>query len=318
MVPRLPRSLACFVALLSWVSAPALAAAPAVLSDGFEAGDFSESGGLYYKENDEQNAGTIEFQGEVTYSGKTALKLTVKPYCAKDDEGCSERAEIWERPELWAPYDQGIWYGFAVKFAQPIPDDDHRYVIAQWKREIAGTEGDFSPFLALRLNKGKLFATVETNLLNATKVEPEGQAARCTTGETAVWLRPETNQTRALVAVDANWTAENGRRFNACTREITVTNRANLPAPTSGWIDFAIYSKPGPDGTGHIELFANAAWIATIKGHIGHAEKGLGPSQYFKFGPYRAGHINTWTLYYDDFRRSHSCADVLKSVACPF
>jgi len=26
----------------------------------------------------------------------------------------SERAEIWERPELRVPYDQGVWYGFAV------------------------------------------------------------------------------------------------------------------------------------------------------------------------------------------------------------
>ncbi len=76
----------------------------------------------------------------------------------------SERAEIWERPQLRVPYDRGIWYGFAVKFAEPVPQDDHRYLIAQWKREIdPGHPLDFSPFLALRLNKGKLFATVETN-----------------------------------------------------------------------------------------------------------------------------------------------------------
>ena len=95
-----------------------------------------------------------------------ALKLSVKPLCTADDEGCSERAEIWERTELRVPYDQGVWYGFAVKFADPIPTDDHRYLIAQWKREIdPGAEGDFSPFLALRVRNGKLFATVETNFI---------------------------------------------------------------------------------------------------------------------------------------------------------
>src|SRR5688572_30583142 len=48
------------------------------LYDGFEANDFSASGGLYFKRNPEQDAGTIEFQNQVTYSGKGALKLTVR------------------------------------------------------------------------------------------------------------------------------------------------------------------------------------------------------------------------------------------------
>ncbi|HEY7747435.1 MAG TPA: polysaccharide lyase [Aestuariivirgaceae bacterium] len=297
----------------------ASSASPDVHIDRFEGSDFSESGGLYYKESFEQEAGTVEFQSQVTHSGKGALKLSVRPLCDKSDKECSERAEIWERRELWVPYSQGVWYGFAVKFADPIPQDDHRYVIAQWKRQISGTKGDFSPFLALRLNKGKLFATVETNLVKATHTGRAGEAAQCEKGETAVWLRPPTNQTRALVAADRTWTRENSARYNACTREIVVIDRGGeLPMPNSGWIDFAIYTKPGPEGTGHIEIFANDSWVATVKGRIGHAEKGLGEFQYFKFGPYRAGHGNVWTLYYDDFRRSPRCADVLKHGSCPF
>jgi hypothetical protein len=319
LMVRLPWSVALFVCAIVSASVPGLSASPELLSDGFENGDFSKSGGLYYKRNDEQNAGTVEFQSEVVRSGTGALKLTVNAYCKQQQESCSERAEIWERKELWVPYDQGVWYGFAVKLAEPIPSDDHRYVIAQWKREIAGTEGDFSPFLALRLNKGRLFATVETNLVTATRVEPEGRAASCPSGETPVWLRPDTNQTRALVATDRKWALVNGERFNACTREITLVNHGHeLPEPGSGWIDFAIYSKPGPDGSGHIEIFANDVHVVTIKGRIGHAEKGLGPYQYFKFGPYRDAHDAPWTVYYDDFRRSPACADVLKPAACPF
>jgi hypothetical protein len=153
------------------------------LYDGFEGKDFSVSGGLYFKRNPEQDAGLVEFQSQVTYSGNGALKLSLGAGREEAGQDGSQRAEIWERPELWVPYNRGIWYGFAVKFEEPIPQDDHRYVIAQWKREIAGTLGDFSPFLALRLNRGKLFATVETNLV--ARVGRQGQATCRESGETA-------------------------------------------------------------------------------------------------------------------------------------
>ena len=291
-----------------------------VLVDGFEGSDFAPEGGLYYRENFEQSAGSVEFQKAVTLNGGGALKLSVKPLCKTTGDDCSERAEIWEKTELRVPYDQGVWYGFAVKFADPVPRDDHRYLIAQWKREIEeGTPGDFSPFLALRLNKGKLFATVETNFHPGAPGIGPGKGGTCADGTTPVWLRPDTNQMRALVATSADWTIDNSALFQSCTDKITVIDRGNkIPDPGSGWIDFAVYSKPGPGGDGHIELFANGKWVVTVKGHIGHADKGLGPNQYFKFGPYRAGHQNEWTLYYDDFRRSPNCADVLKEAPCPF
>jgi hypothetical protein len=289
-----------------------------VLKDSLEGPDFTEAGGLYYKENYEQSAGTFEFQQEITRSGNGALKLTIRPLCPKSKDGCSERAEIWERPELRVPYDQGVWYGFAVKFADPIPQDDHRYLIAQWKREIdPGAEGDFSPFLALRMRKGKLFATVETNYLAQGAIEKPSDP--CGAGAVPVWLRPDTNQMRALVATEASWTPEDGKLYASCTSAIQVINHGNnLPQPNSGWIDFAIYTKPGPDGSGRIELFANGKPIVTVKGHIGHADQGLGPNQYFKFGPYRAANAGEWTLYYDDFRRSPHCKDVLVGAPCNF
>lgn len=291
-----------------------------VLVDGFDGPGFAPEGGLYYKKNFEQSAGTVEFQKAVTRNGGGALKLSVKPLCRAAEEECSERAEIWERTELRVPYDQGVWYGFAVKFADPVPLDDHRYLIAQWKREIdEGAVGDFSPFLALRLNQGKLFATVETNYYPAPAGAGLAKDGTCPAGTAPVWLRPETNQMRALAATAADWTAANGALFQSCTDKITITDRGNkLPAPQSGWIDFAIYSKPGPGGNGHIEVFANDKWVVTVKGRIGHADKGLGKNQYFKFGPYRAGHDNEWTLFYDDFRRSPGCAGVLRGAPCPF
>jgi hypothetical protein len=307
--------MATLAATLYCLTAPA-AAGPdtVVLSDGFEGSDFAESGGLYYRENYEQTAGMVEFQKDVTRTGGGALKLSIKPLCETANDGCSERAEIWEKTALRVPYDQGVWYGFAVKFANPIPNDDHRYLIAQWKREIEpGADGDFSPFLALRLRNGKLFATVETNYLAT-----EGNTTQPCNGTVPVWLRPETNQMRALVATDGSWQPEDGQLYSSCTSALQVTDHGNkLPSPDSGWIDFAVYTRPGPDGSGHIEIFANSKPIVTVKGRIGHADRGLGKNQYFKFGPYRAAHTTEWTLYYDDFRRSPNCADVLTRADCP-
>ena len=123
---------------------------------------------------------------------------------------------------------------------------------------------------------------------------------------------------RALVATDASWTPGDADLFADCTDAIKVVDHGNkLPSPASGWIDFAIYTQPGPDGSGRIEIFANGKPVVTVTGHIGHADKGLGENQYFKFGPYRAAHTTEWTLYYDDFRRSAVCADVLKDGPCP-
>lgn len=289
------------------------------LFDSFEGEHFSQEGGLYFKENAEQRAGIVEFDRTGGRDGRGALKLTVRPGCHVGTESCSERAEIWERPNLRVPYFTPVWYGFAVKFADPIPRDDHRYLIAQWKREIdPGAPGDFSPFLALRLRKGRLFATVEANHFAPVRQEPKGTPIKCGPGETPVWLRPDTNQMRALVATDGAWEPEDGSLFNACTDKIEIVDRGSpLPSPDSGWIDFAIMTKPGPDGTGHIEIFANDRWVVTIKGYIGHNDPPLGDNQYFKFGPYRAAAEGHWTVYYDDFRRSLNRSDVLdERAAC--
>ena len=96
-----------------------------------------------------------------------------------------------------------------------------------------------------------------------------------------------------------------------------VPRHADLPSAQKGWIDSVFRSIPGPAGNEHVEIIANGVHIATVKGHIGHADKGLGENQYFKFGPYRAAHDTEWTLYYDDFRRSPNCADVLADGTCP-
>jgi hypothetical protein len=285
----------------------------ALLVDGFEGDDFSPGGGLYYRDNLEQSAGTVAFQRDITHGSAGALKLSVRPIWNGRRDG-SERAEIWERTALRVPYDQAVWYGFSVLFADPIPQDDNRHLIAQWKREIGPVaRGDFSPFLALRLVGGRLFATVETTLRAEDTLPPPADAKP---GLTPVWLRPEKGQMRALVATDPHWQPQDGRLFSGRTARITVIARGHgLPAPESGWIAFAVMTRPGPDGSGHIELFANDRWVATVRGHVGHDDPGLGSRQYFKFGPYRTAGRGEWTVYYDNFRRSLRPEDVLAPAA---
>ncbi|MGL4526716.1 MAG: polysaccharide lyase, partial [Aestuariivirga sp.] len=85
-----------------------------LLIDGFDGEGFSPAGGLYYKQTLEQSAGSVEFQRDVSLDGRGALKLSVKPLGSGGKRtDISERAEIWERPQLRVPYDRGIWYGFA-------------------------------------------------------------------------------------------------------------------------------------------------------------------------------------------------------------
>ena len=304
--------LAAAASMLSIVSAPVLGQGQNVLRDDFDGPAFSDSGQLFYKKNAEQAAGTIRFQSQVVRAGSGALELSVHATCRKDDDGCSERAEVWERPKTHVPYNDGAWYAFAVKFGLPIPQDDHRYVIAQWKREILDDAlTDFSPLLAIRLNRGKLFVTVETDSVPVRRDVGIDAQAQCGPGETAVWSAANRTQVRALVAAQGDWTPADGRLFDACTAAIKVeTHGAVLPAPESGWIDFVIHSKPGPTGDGRIEIIANGGWVATITGQIGHEGPGLGANQYFKFGPYRAAGTCEWTMYYDSFRRGPACADV--------
>jgi Polysaccharide lyase len=319
------------------------ASAQNVLSDGFEDGGFSEQGGLFYKDNAEQRSGRVLFQSGVVHSGKSALKLTVTPSChahslasiaasalgtgqaqAKAVGGvpegdCSDRAEVWEKPLVLAGYDKSVWYRFALRLDNPVPRDDGRYVLAQWKREIGkGVEHDYSPFLALRLYRGKFGVTIETDEVETFPLGTSERPVACKPGEAPVTTRPSYRQTRALVAVEQGTTvADYPGEFKACAPSIVVTRHGDLPLAGAGWADLAFRSLPGPRGGGHVEVIANGRPIVTVKGRIGHEGPGLGANQYFKFGPYRSEAKTDWSVYYDSFVRGPRCRDVIASDYCP-
>ncbi len=290
-----------------------------ILRDDFETDRFSPEGGLFYKDNAEQRAGKVVFQDRNARSGKRALTLTIPPSCKAKVEDCSERAEVWEKPDVLAAYDRAVWYGFSIFMDDPVPQDDGRYVMAQWKREIIpGADGDYSPFMALRLYQGKFGVTIETDMVAAHPVGGSERPQGCLPGEARVLNRPTARQTRALVAMEVGTTPENyPDYFDSCAPGIQVTQHADLPPAQQGWVDFVFRSNPGPTGDGHVEVIADGVRIVTVKGHIGHRGPGLDKNQYFKFGPYRAPHPQNWTVSFDDFRRGPRCADVIRAGQCP-
>ncbi|HHI82783.1 MAG TPA: hypothetical protein ENJ99_06480, partial [Rhizobiales bacterium] len=237
--------------------------------------------------------------------------------CPKTDDGCSERAEIWERKNVLLPYGAPVWYAFSMKLAKPVPRDRHRYLMAQWKRQILpGATTPFSPFLALRLNKGKLVFTVDTDRVPVKPLTGRRKDG-CLAGETLVLDRPDDKQTRALIARQRDMAPFEWRYYNGCTTAIRVERfNDGLPSADSGWIDFVVFIRTGPRGNGKVMIFANGEHVVTVRGHIGHQGAGLGASQYFKFGPYRKGKPGLWTVLYDRFRRGPACEGVGTKELC--
>jgi Polysaccharide lyase len=289
------------------------------LRDDFEGEGFSPSGGLYYKDNAEQRAGKYRTQTDVVRSGSKGLSLSVVPQCRPDQSGCSERAEVWEKPEVLAAYDKTLWYALSIRLDDKPPSALHRYVVAQWKREIkAGADVDYSPFLAIRIIRGKLAVTIDSDAMPSRTRKADDQSLSCVAGAAPAMQRADAKQTRLLIAASVDAAAKDFGGYDTCASDLSITQRGGtLPSATSHWIDFVFMVKPGPRGSGEIELFADGSWIVSVKGRIGHEGPGLGINQYFKFGPYRdGGQKDTWQVFYDDFRRGPQCDDVAGPLVC--
>ncbi len=105
----------------------------------------------------------------------------------------------------------------------PFPHDDHRYLIAQWKREIdPGRRGRFQsvPGAAAEQRQAVRHRRDQLSSRRARR-SAEGTPAGCAAGETPVWLRPETNQMRALVATDGRLGTGGRRALQRLHRRIT-------------------------------------------------------------------------------------------------
>ena len=105
------------------------------------------------------------------------------------------------------------------------------------------------------------------------------------------------------------WIAAQAGAFDERHRicRIEVERFADLPAADSGWIDMVYRIRADPGGDGLVEVWANGERIARATGAIGY--EGM-RQQFFKFGPYRDPADYPMTVYFDNFRRGASFAQV--------
>jgi hypothetical protein len=289
-----------------------------VLTDTFLGNALSPDGGLFYKDNEEQRAGTVRFQSDALRDGRRTLELSVAPLDGAAERGLSERAELWEHKSVRVTYGEAAWYALSLKLDDPPPSAAHRAMVAQWKRTInPDRKGDYSPFLALRIIKGEFAITVDSDAMQ-TSPRSGGVAMFSTSGGPAPAMqRVRARQTRLLVATSAE-SEEASAAFDHIAPDVQVTARGGkLPKAQARWIDFVFKVKAGPRGDGEIEIFADGAWIASVRGRIGHEGPELGPLQYFKFGPYRdGGRTDIWRVFFSRFARGPRCSDVAGPELC--
>ena len=292
---------------------------PLILRDSFDAGSFAPTAGLFYKDNEEQRAGSFRFVRDASHASGTALELTVSPSGRPAGQGFSERAEVWEHASVRATYGQEVWYSFSLKFDERPSADAHRMMVAQWKRAMnPGALGDYSPFLGIRIVRGEFAVTIDSDTLTTVGREPQIPMFSERDAPAPAMQRLRARQTRLLVATSAVDMARYAADFDQSAPDVRLVHRGGrLPSPSTRWIDFVIKAKPGPSGDGEVELFTNGDWIASVRGRIGHESHELGRTQYFKFGPYReSGRSDDWTVRYADFARGPRCENVAGPEVC--
>jgi hypothetical protein len=212
-----------------------------------------------------------------------------------------------------------VWYALSQKLEEPLPGERHRMMVAQWKRAMLPEAGGvYSPFLAIRIIRGEFAITIDSDAMPTTpRRQHEPLFSRADAAAPAM-QRARAGQTRLLVAASADDPAEAFPDYDSVAPDVRVIHRGGrLPKAEPRWIDFVVKAKPGPRGDGEIEIFCDGGWIASVAGRIGHEGPDLGPTQYFKFGPYRdSGRSDGWRVLYDDFARGPKCEDVAGQEIC--
>ena len=241
-----------------------------------------------------------------------------------DFERC-DRCELRDpKLQLGTP----VWYSFEIRADRDFPVIDARCVCAQVKAPYYD-EDNGSPLIALRIDRGRYFATVEhmyeikdTAVIDGSEIsthvipysgEPGGGKVRALDhhvfGNTAQDFKEL--QVRAILATDSRpLPAHIENSFRWCTDLVKVIPGRPLPDNIYSWQRFTIRVAPtnikDQDGVVQLLVFDPASGtdelVATAIGEFGHTgypdpdNDGPLPGtgwQYFKIGPYR-DKINLW------------------------
>jgi len=225
-------------------------------------------------------------------SGRGALAIHVAE-SDLDCEGTCQRNEIRIANHRRLTFGQAAWYGFSFRIDGHVPPGAPiRWVVGQWKEESDG-----SPFLAQRYSGGVFHITVQHNDCRVL-VSRSGSTRKAFLARLAARAFGEF----PFVTNVKDYTCNSGI-------EVTYGDDPILPDPKNGWVDMAYYVKGGRNGSGVIEVWADGRFIARVTGPIGN-DRVFGERQYFKIGMYRDPSPGAATVYFDNFARGTSRAEV--------
>lgn len=255
--------------------------------------------------------------------GSASLRLAVKRDAYLDAPGCdalkNDRCELRDSK---LPLGTAVCYSFEMRADPAFPVVDAGCVCAQIKAPYYDANGG-SPLFALRIDRGRYFATIEhlyeikdAQLANGSELSPH---VRPYAGPDATSVRAFDHhvfgntardfkelQVRAVLATDSGpFLPHLEDQFRCCTDLVSVTQGVPLPDDIYSWRRFTVRVAPTKikDADGILQLLVDdpqsgedvlVAEATGEFGHVGYPEQqgndGPPPDeahQYFKIGPYR-------------------------------
>lgn len=310
-------------------------------------GNLRPGGGEFSKLTFYRNRSPNGFRPELCPEGEggPSLRLAVARDAYLDaPDGDYERCDRCELRDPKLDLGTPVWYSFEIRADPAFPVIDARCVCAQIKAPYYD-DNNGSPLFALRIDRGRYFATVEhmyeikdTEIRDGSEISrhvtpysggPTGGKARAydhhVFGNTARDFKEL--QVRAILAGDPRPLPEHiENQFRWSTDLVKTTPGKPLPDNIFAWQRFTVQVAPtdrkDEDGVLRLLWFNSASGedeiIVTAVGEFGHTgypdPNNDGPSpgtgkQYFKIGPYR-DKINIWdsrpaAIYVRNIRRGY-------------
>jgi hypothetical protein len=228
---------------------------------------------------------------------KGRQSLAIKIDARNFDPKCEcQRNELREADAVQLNFGSDIWYRFSIKIekdTQEIPES--RWLLAAWKQD-----GDGSPFLALRYDRGIFYVTMESN---ATRVLLASSLIDVRMIFDLLQLKTDGGTQKYNFISDP----ELYRGKTALTMDYGLN--PYLPDPSVEWVDMLIRVKGDLSGNGIVEISANNNLIVMVNGVIG-TDNFSDNKQYLRIGQNRDPIPLETILYLDDFRRGDSRSEV--------
>jgi len=295
------------------------------IANGKESANFDiDYGKMKFPRNKNPNGIAPEFRPDGD-GGFLRLAVARGAYTeATDDDSEPNMRDRCELRDDKVPLGTSVWYSFEMRAEEGFPEVDARLVCAQIKAPYYDANGG-SPLVALRIEKGRYFATVE-HLYEVKDADfddgsehshyltdyggPGSCAASVRAFDHHVFgnslLDFKELQVRAVLATDPRGLPRYlETQYLSCTKGVEVERTRDLPDEIHRWWRFKIALAPTreKDYAGKVKLFVAEPGeivdhlVATAKGEFGHTgyeEPAIntGPRdgqcyQYFKIGPYR-------------------------------